>query len=107
VLLAPDDLIPYQICLAASGGDHRLLVTWDFYSHVGSFYGQLSFTLVWKIHQVGEFVLACLLVVAIVRKKTSQQKHAPSPDLLFDMHLSLSSHELFFTLCDFKSQNAY
>jgi hypothetical protein len=52
VLLEPEHLITYRICLAASGGDHRLLVTWDFYSRVGSFYGQLSFTLVWKIHQV-------------------------------------------------------
>ncbi len=75
VLLEPEDLIPYRICLAASGGDHRLLVTWDFYSRVGSFYGQLSFTLVWKTHQVRlcstlESLSSGLpSVVAIVRKE--------------------------------------
>jgi hypothetical protein len=68
---------------------------------LGLFMANFLFTLVWKIHQVGYAQLWRVCpglpssVVAIVRKKTSQ-KHAPSPDLLFDMHLS--SHELLHTL---------
>jgi hypothetical protein len=98
--------------LAASGGDHHLLVTWDFYSRVASFYGQVSFTLVWKIHQVGlclnfgEFVLASLLQLWQLSERKPRKNMLQEALTYF---LTCISHPMnFFTLFLFQvSKKAY